>query len=124
MSDILPTFCGLTAKEILGLKQRNDELAAQVELLRKMAYEKQAVMLTKYGLDGAACKRIYALLQDLTPAQCLAEIKAQAVDEFIDLFQEHYPTFCVEKPFHRPVKMLKGCRDIYANTIRNQKGGE
>lgn len=78
--------CQMLDVENEQLKKRNAELMVQFEQLRKMAYEKHAVMLMKYGLDGSACKRIYALLEDLVPSQCLAkhdrEVAARALKNF------------------------------------------
>ncbi len=55
-----------TYEELLA---ENEALAAFIEVIRKMAYEKSADMLTKYGIDGASCKRLHAMMQDVIPQQ-------------------------------------------------------
>lgn len=79
MSDITPTFCGLTAEEILQLKQRNAELAAQVEQLRLAALN--AISFMAGGEAKAQLRDAY----DAAPTQCLAEhdreVAARAVSE-------------------------------------------
>jgi len=85
-----------TIGDIDRLERENAELKAQVELLREMAYQKDAAMLMKYDLDGAACRRIYALLNDLIPAQCLAEVKAQAVEAFATMLRNEAKLFEVQ----------------------------
>lgn len=106
------------------LQTRCNELAAQVQKLRVAA----TVVLNSRDKDGITTSGLFAKFEELSkalsflPDEYLAdhdrEVAARGVDEFIDLFQEHYPAFCVERPFHRPVKMLKHCRDIYDNKIR------
>ena len=101
------------------LKQRNAELAAQIELLR------EAVKGVKRIKDNAALKTSYAAWRKLnealeaTPAQCLAEVKAQASASAI---RSALRTFGNADLSEDEIKRLA---NEYANQIRQQaKAGE
>lgn len=111
------------------LQQSNAELAAQVELLRNGA---QAFSFS-FTNDDEEAKDIsestlcrFADLQDCiakTPAQCLDEIRAQAGRAgFIAGINARRG---IEYDVHNgDWKAADRAADEYANTIRNQKGGE
>lgn len=79
------------ANRIVELSNERDALRAQVEQLREtihLAY-RHLTCLDKIGdIDGVGSAATYALLVELesaiksTPTQCLAEVRAQAVEEF------------------------------------------
>lgn len=56
---------------------RANQLAATVERLREQAYRKNANMEIKYGIDGSACKRITAWIDDVVGPQNLNAVKRE-----------------------------------------------
>lgn len=78
---------------ISNLEDENEALKVQVEQLREqLEYMAQQHIC---GCSHPACNRCYddkqnAIVLEATPAQCLAEIKAQAVAEFADEVISHF----------------------------------
>ena len=94
------------------LQQRANELEAQVELLRSAALN--AISFMAGGEAKAQLRDAY----DATPAQCLAEIKAEAAASAV---RSSLRTFGNADLSEDEIKRLA---NEYANTIHKQKGGE
>ena len=104
-----------------NLEKENRELKAQVEHLREqLEYMAQQ---HRCGCGHPACNRCYddkqnAIVLEATPAQCLAEIKAQAgrdaVVSALRLYGE--PSMTVSE--------IVSLADKYANKLRQQAKGE
>ena len=100
------------------LQQRKDELAAQVDKLISALGRLHEVAACVDGWESFPQKELDFACDALmaTPAQCLAEIKAEAVEKAADIlsiFGKHFD-------FGHYIK-LSDLRE-YANTIRNQGG--
>lgn len=61
------------SKQCDELVDENQALAAHVERLYQDSYQKKAYLLTEYGLDGNACKRIACWIKEQSPQTSLAE---------------------------------------------------
>ena len=112
------------------LQQGNDELAEQVELLQAFRDEVIGVMNNSQGVAGwhlngdiASWDELLPDIPESTPAQCLDEIRAQAGRAgFIAGINARRG---IEYDVHNgDWKAADRAADEYANTIRNQKGGE
>jgi len=95
------------------------ELKAQVEQLREFAND--AIHFAIKRKDKVCADPMFVMQQlqnrlDTTPAQCLAEIKAQAVDDFADELIEFHN-------FHPYAKSVIYAREC-ANQLRQQAKGE
>jgi seryl-tRNA synthetase len=111
-------------KEIIQLEQENRELKAQVEQLRDAGNDVYAE-LQQWALQSShketdAVFKAWRKAREATPAQCLAEIKAQAgrdaVVSALRLYGE--PSMTVSE--------IDSLADRYANQLRHQvnKAGE
>lgn len=86
---------------ISNLEDENEALKVQVEQLRQAAMTEGAGPLMRAAIDA-------------TPAQCLAEIKAQAVIDAIDAHKNKLLTF----DFDTAIRVTDLIR--YANQLRQQ----
>jgi outer membrane murein-binding lipoprotein Lpp len=96
-------------QRINQLTTERDALAAQVEQLLIKFNDLTSCHINS-DFNEALSKLRIAFNQ--TPAQCLAEIKAQAREDLISSCAEHFPTFFKDRPFHTPIRDMKRCADI------------
>ena len=101
------------ANRISELTRKNSELQAQVEQLKHIVENERDVF-----------PKLQAVFNS-TPAQCLAEVKSQAVKDalnhILSMTQTTHQSFLRNG---RYIYVSNRALDEYANTIRNQKGGE
>ena len=108
------------------IKQLNSQVDRLLEPAKEAA---EALGFASHHLRGRASEN---MLMDMAekadelisaigsiPAQCLAEIKAQAVEEFISEFDRAYPVFSNKRPFHAPIGMM----NCVAKQLRQQAKG-
>ena len=104
---------------ISNLEDENEALKAQVDVLRVAA----TVVLNSRDDDGITTSGLLAKFDELSkalsflPTQCLAEIKAQAVEDVINS--------CCSMEYHSDVAMATASRmQLFANQLRQQAAKE
>lgn len=122
IEELMDLITELNARNSILEAKLHDELLGKVELCHQCHQWQQRytglLADVKIGAYDIPIEKAETNLK-----QHDAEVAANAIEEFISLFQEHHPTFFTERASHRPIIMLNNCKDIYVNQLR-QKANE
>ena len=123
-ADLVPASNEVLARRVVELTNERDALAAQVEQLRSGLNQAIELLVTALIEPEQITDTEISELRDIeqaTPAQCLAEVKAQAGrDGFIAGATRVMDEYCAPRPF-----FLERKADKYANQLRQSaKAGE
>lgn len=133
----------LALKQNEDLTRQNQELMAQVEQLRK--YGNLCAVNLSYSTDAFASeyKALWKKAAAATPAQCLAEVRAQAVMDFVGFAYSQFESGEYQVVARRKYHALNsraqgqtvsihndaeycgiiGNAEVYANQLRQQANG-